>query len=195
MKALGNPRITMKMWKKWYFVFNHRHRTTCEALANFKRGDKKRARREGRAEVRAGLYDSGTDLQDMTIDQLRALAASMPELSPDLATELHFRLWDWLVHNAHRLSMKQDWPGWDTTQITPTSGRFGGHKICNACFLCYMDLRWNGNCNVCPMHLLSLKYDLVYCKAYHHWLDACLDRNVSLAAFWATRIRDCVKRG
>lgn len=194
MKALGNPRVPVKVWKACGLFRNH-SRNSREALANFKRGDKKRARREGRAEVQSGLYDIGADLRDMTIDQLRALAASMPELSPDLATELHFRLWDWLVHNAHRLAMKQDWPGWDTAQLIPLDGRFGGHRICNACFLCYMQFRRHGDCKSCPMHLLSLKYDLMYCKAYHHWLDACLDRNVSLAAFWASRIRDCVKRG
>lgn len=92
MRALGSPRVTMKMWKNWYFVFKKRSsRNTPAAIANFKRGDKKRARREGRAEVQAQLMEVGKDLQDMNIEQLRALAISMPALSVELATELHFR--------------------------------------------------------------------------------------------------------
>lgn len=198
MRALGNPRVPVKVWKECGLFRNHK-RNTREALANFKRGDKKRARRDGKQDVQARLAEGGDNLQEMTLDQLRALAASMPELSPELATELHFRLWDWLVHNANHLPMKQDWPGWDTVQLIPLDVHFGGHKIFNACFMCYMQLRLHcdikARCTLCPMHLLSLKYDLVYCDAYYHWLNACLERNPPLAAFWATRIRDCVKRG
>lgn len=201
MRALGSPRVTMKMWKDWYFAFKKRgSRNTSAAIANFKRGDKKRARREGRVEVQMQFGEIHKELSDMTLAELRALAVSMPALSVELATELHFRLWDWLVKNAHTLPGKSDWPGWDGTPDAETNVvRFGGHKIWQACFLCYMQCNAHGksrrNCTLCPMHLLSLKGGYVYCDAYHQWLNACLDRNPPLAACWAARIRDCVKRG
>ena len=193
MKALGNPRITMKMWKKWYFVFNHRHRTTCEALANFKRCDKKKARRESRAEAQVQLADM-QNLQALTIDELRDLAASYTDALPTaLLYELHYRLWDWLAHNPDQY--KYDWPNWDGEYRM-----FGGHFINAGCFLCRATLQRATktelmHCHECPMSKLSRQYDNSTCWAYSQWHGAIVDNDYSDASMWARRIRNCVRRG
>lgn len=161
MRALGNPKVPVKVWKECGLFRNHK-RNTREALANFKRGDKKRARREGRAEVQAQMDDI-QNLREMTIDELRDLASSYKTALPDgLLYELHYRLWDWLVHNPGK--QKMEWPGWDSGEYRI----FGKHFINAGCFLCRATAQRATpkelmRCYKCPMHELSRQYGSSYC--------------------------------
>lgn len=196
MRALGNPSVPVKVWKECGLFRNHK-RNTREALANFKRGDKKRARREGRAEALTQLAEARNELPDMNIEELRALAASLPALPADLAAELHYRLWSWVVDHAHERPLKSDWPGWDCG----THNQFGGHRIFQECFLCTGQFYIHGEfgrtcCEDCPMNRMAIRHGIQYCAPYQNWNWAnIVDSNVARAAFWASRIRDCVKRG
>lgn len=190
MRALGNPRVPVKVWKECGLFRNHK-RNTREALANFKRSDKKRARREARAEAQAQLSDM-QNLQALSIEELRDLAASYLTVLPDtLLHELHYRLWDWLAHNPGH--GKYDWPYWDGEYR-----KFGGHHIDAGCFLCRADAQRAKEdlmrCRECPMHRLSRQYGSSKCWVFSQW-DQVEAIDYEVASMWAKRIRDCVKRG
>lgn len=192
MRALGNPRVPVKVWKECGLFRNHK-RNTREALANFKRSDKKRARREGRAETQAQVDDM-QNLRALSIEELRDLAASYTSVLPDaLLYELHYRLWDWLAQNPGQ--PKYDWPYWDGEYR-----KFGGHFINAGCFLCrYTAQRETKEelmrCRECPMHRLSRQYGHCYCWAFSQWDQESDDYDAGVATMWAMRIRNCVKRG
>lgn len=205
MRAYGNPKVSVKVWRdKCGNWLRPNGRNTSEALKNFRRGHKKRARREGRAEVQAQLADMH-ELRDMSIEELRALAASLKELPADLVAELHYRLWDWLAHNAWRVADKSGWPGWDTNwpdQYDKYEERpwcapyptFGGHNVSLSCFLCTFNEQFSDVCSGCPMDVAARRYNGHNCYLYGRWIDS-IGLDVISTHKWAVSIRDCVRRG